>query len=56
MIGFLQYLAPTLSLSIAVFLYGESFTQAHAVTFALIWSALAVVSWDALRRERYSAA
>jgi len=56
MIGFLQYLAPTLSLSIAVFVYGESFTQAHAVTFALIWCALAVVSWDALRRERYSAA
>jgi chloramphenicol-sensitive protein RarD len=54
--GFLQYLAPSISLLIAVFLYRETFTQAHAVTFALIWSALALVSWEALRRERYSAA
>ncbi len=54
--GFLQYLAPSISLMIAVFVYHEPFTQAHAVTFALIWSALALVSWEALRRERYSAA
>jgi chloramphenicol-sensitive protein RarD len=43
-------------LLIAVFLYDEPFTQAHAVTFALIWSALALVTWEALRRDRYSAA
>ena len=54
--GFLQYLAPSISLVLAVFLYHEPFTQAHAVTFALIWSALALVSWEAYRRERYSAA
>jgi chloramphenicol-sensitive protein RarD len=54
--GFLQYLAPSISLLLAVFLYHEPFTQAHAVTFALIWSALALVTWEALRRERYSAA
>ncbi len=54
--GFLQYLAPSISLVIAVFLYGEPFTHAHAITFALIWSALALVSWEAFRRERYSAA
>ncbi len=54
--GFLQYLAPSISLVLAVFLYHEPFTQAHAVTFALIWSALALVTWEALQRERYSAA
>lgn len=54
--GFLQYLAPSISLVLAVFLYNEPFTQAHAVTFTLIWSALALVTWEALRRERYSAA
>jgi chloramphenicol-sensitive protein RarD len=54
--GFLQYLAPSISLVLAVFLYHEPFTRAHAVTFALIWSALALVSWEAFRRERYSAA
>lgn len=54
--GFLQYLAPSISLMIAVFLYNEPFTHAHAITFALIWSALALVSWEAFRREAYSAA
>lgn len=49
--GFLQYLAPSISLLLAVFLYHEPFTEAHAVTFALIWSALALVSWEAIRRE-----
>jgi EamA domain-containing membrane protein RarD len=29
MIGFLQYLAPTLSLGIAVFVYGEAPAHAH---------------------------
>lgn len=54
--GFLQYLAPSISLLIAVFLYHEPFTHTHMITFALIWSALALVSWEALRREHYSAA
>lgn len=56
MIGFLQYLAPSISLMIAVFVYDETFTQAHAVTFALIWSALALVTWDAVKGQPYSAA
>jgi chloramphenicol-sensitive protein RarD len=55
-LGFLQYLAPSISLIIAVFMYGEEFTHAHTITFALIWSALALVSWEAIRRDRYSAA
>lgn len=55
-LGFLQYLAPSISLLIAVFVYDENFTQADAITFTLTWIALALVSWEALRRERYSAA
>ena len=54
--GFLQYLAPSISLVLAVVLYNEPFTAAHAVTFGLIWLALALISWEALTRERYSAA
>lgn len=38
--GMLQFLAPTLQFLIAVFLYGERFTAAHAVAFASIWVAL----------------
>ncbi|MET0546853.1 MAG: EamA family transporter, partial [Caulobacterales bacterium] len=55
-IGFLQYLAPSIALIIAVFMYNEPFTSAHAVTFAFIWAALALITWEALRREAYSAA
>lgn len=54
--GFLQYLAPSISLVLAIFLYHEPFTPTHAVTFALIWCALALVSWEAFRRETSAAA
>ncbi|MCL6729029.1 EamA family transporter RarD [Sphingomonas hankyongi] len=39
-LGMLQFIAPTLQFLIAVLLYGEPFTPAHAVAFAAIWVAL----------------
>lgn len=51
-LGLFQYLAPTLALLLAVFLYGEPFTRAHALAFLLIWSALALYSVDALQSSR----
>jgi chloramphenicol-sensitive protein RarD len=48
-IGFFQYLGPTLTFLLATLVYGEGFTVAWAVTFILIWSALAVFSLDSLR-------
>lgn len=48
-LGLFQYIAPTLSLLLAVFLYGEPFTRAHGVAFSLIWVALALYTADALR-------
>jgi chloramphenicol-sensitive protein RarD len=51
-LGFLQYLAPSLSFLLAVLLLGEPFGRAQAVTFALIWSALAIYSIDMLRKAR----
>jgi len=47
-IGLLQYLAPTLQFSIAVFVFGEPFTAVHGVAFAFIWSSLALYTWDVL--------
>ncbi|WP_171016929.1 EamA family transporter RarD [Pseudalkalibacillus caeni] len=44
MIGFLQYIAPTLQLILGVFLYHESFTTTHLVSFIFIWIALIVFS------------
>jgi chloramphenicol-sensitive protein RarD len=41
-LGMLQFLAPTLQFLIAVLLYGEPFTRAHAIAFAAIWTALAL--------------
>jgi len=45
LIGFLQYIAPTISFIIAVLFYNESFTLGHQVAFAGIWLALLIVSW-----------
>ncbi|MGY6555875.1 MAG: EamA family transporter RarD [Wenzhouxiangella sp.] len=38
--GLLQYLAPSLTFLLAVFLYGEPFTMDHAITFGSVWLAL----------------
>lgn len=48
-VGILQFLAPTGQLLLAVLVYREPFTAAHAVTFALIWSAIGLYLAD-LRR------
>lgn len=50
--GFLQYLAPTGHFLLAVLAYGEPFTRTHGVTFALIWTALAIYSIDTTRAAR----
>ena len=51
-LGFLQYLSPTLALVLAVALYGEEFRAQEAVSFGLIWVALAIYSFDLLRTLR----
>lgn len=51
-LGLMQYLAPTVQLIIAVWMYGEALTDTHLVTFGLIWAGLALFSWDTWRRER----
>ena len=55
-LGFLQYLAPTGSFLLGVFLYHEPFTRGHLVTFGLIWLALVIFTWEALDRWRSSRA
>ncbi len=51
-LGFFQYISPTLAFLLAVFIYGESFTQGHAVAFSCIWLALAVISVERLVRSQ----
>ena len=47
-LGLVQYLAPTISLLLGVWVFHEPFDGARLVGFAFIWAALAVVSADAL--------
>ena len=54
-LGMLQFLAPTAQFVIAVAVYGEAFTAAHAVAFGSIWLALALYVL-ALAREKRAAA
>ncbi len=49
-IGFLQYLSPTGSFLLGVFLYHEPFTRAHLITFTFIWTALAIFTVEAVLR------
>jgi chloramphenicol-sensitive protein RarD len=51
-LGFFQYLAPSISFLLAVYLFGESFNTGHAVAFGCIWLALAMVSIEPFRRAR----
>lgn len=50
MVGFLQYIAPTIMLLLGVFVYQETFSLAHFVSFALIWIALVIYMGSAHRR------
>ena len=51
-LGFFQYIAPSLQLMLGVFLYREPFTPIHAVTFGLIWVALATYSYASWMKYR----
>jgi len=50
-LGILQFIAPSIMFLMAVFLFEETFMLANALTFALIWTGLAVFAWDALRNR-----
>lgn len=51
-LSFVQYLAPSLSLLIAVFLLGETWRLGHFITFGCIWLGIALFSADALIQQR----
>ncbi|MCK6265515.1 EamA family transporter RarD [Vibrio sp. ZSDE26] len=51
-LGFFQYIGPSLMLLLAVLIYGEAFTQDKVVTFAFIWGALLVFTFDAYRNNK----
>lgn len=51
-LGFFQYIGPSLMFLLAVLVYGEAFTSDKAITFAFIWGALLVFSFDGLKTNK----
>jgi chloramphenicol-sensitive protein RarD len=49
LVGFIQYIAPTTSLLLAVFLFHEPFTHWQLISFSFIWLALIVYSVASFR-------
>lgn len=55
MLGFLQYILPSLQFLEAVLLFGETLTAGHLITFGCIWAALIVYAADSIRTARAEA-
>ncbi len=51
-VGLLQYIGPTLQLSLGVLVFNEPFAGPRVVGFTLIWSALAIYAVDGVWRSR----
>jgi chloramphenicol-sensitive protein RarD len=51
-LGLLQYIAPTLQLLLAVFLFDEHLSHAQLLGFVTIWIALAIYATGATLRSR----
>jgi chloramphenicol-sensitive protein RarD len=47
-VGLLQYITPTAQFLLGVLLYHEPFTRERAVGFAIIWTALAIFTFENL--------
>ncbi|MFJ4920077.1 EamA family transporter RarD [Streptomyces sp. NPDC088725] len=52
MLGLLQYLAPIFQLALGVVYFHEEMPAERWAGFALVWVALALLTWDALRTAR----
>ncbi len=55
-VGFFQYIAPSVQFLLAIFLFGESLTDTHLVTFSCIWVALLIYSLSTLWQRPTNAA
>lgn len=46
LIGFTQYISPTISLAIGIFVYNEGFTAVDMIAFCFIWVAITIYSFS----------
>jgi chloramphenicol-sensitive protein RarD len=56
MLGLLQYLTPVLQFVLGILYFHEAMPPERWAGFALVWLALTVLTWDALRTARHSRA
>jgi chloramphenicol-sensitive protein RarD len=52
LLGFTQFLAPTLNFVIGLAVFGEQLKPAQLACFLCIWTAIAVFSWDLFSRRK----
>ena len=51
-VGFLQYIAPSCTFLLAVLVYREPLVPSQLITFGLIWTALAIYSYDSVMAHK----
>ncbi len=56
LLGFIQYLAPSMQFLIGVFLYQENLVWTRLVGFLFIWTSIILFSWEAFFSHRQSKA
>ncbi len=49
-LGFFQYLGPTIMFILAIVLFKEQLMFEKLLTFVFIWFAIAIYSWDSIRK------
>ena len=54
-LGFVQFLSPTIAFVLGLTVFGEPLRTVQLASFVLIWLAIALFSWDLLRRRAASA-
>ena len=50
-VGFMQYLSPSISMLIGIYMYNEVFTTTHAITFGLIWLGLTIYTYTQFKSK-----
>lgn len=51
-LGFLQYLSPTITMLLGIFVYGEAFTADHLYSFGWIWLGLIIFTVNQIKKAR----
>ena len=52
LLGFIQYVSPTITFLLGVFLYHEPFTEVEVIAFGCIWTAIAIFSYASIIEVR----